>query len=74
MKNIRHRIAHWFGWNLGSVVSWWGDDKCAYIGFQCATCGEVTGERMRGWPWKRDRSDSTSPITRNEIVRDEEQH
>jgi hypothetical protein len=48
---LRHRIAHLFGWNYGSVVSWWqdeGDKYVAYIGFQCSACGEVTGERMRG--------------------------
>ena len=53
---LKHRIAHLFGWNLGMVVSWWGDDGCAYIGFQCATCGKVSGERMRGWPWEKTRN------------------
>lgn len=46
--SLWHRIEHFFGWNVGNVVSWWGDDNCAYIGFQCAKCGRVTGERMRG--------------------------
>lgn len=46
---LRHRIAHLFGWNYGSVVSWWQEDGnkyVAYIGFQCSVCGEVTGDRM----------------------------
>lgn len=42
-----HWLAHLFGMNTGNVVSWWQDDGCCYIGFQCAKCGKVEGERMR---------------------------
>lgn len=55
--SIRHRIAHLFGLNLGGVVSWWqdeGDKYVAYIGFQCATCGEITGESVTGYRERKD--------------------
>lgn len=44
---LRHRVAHWFGWNLGNVESWRMDNGEPYIGFRCATCRRIFGEPMR---------------------------
>lgn len=40
---LLHRIAHWFGWNLGHVVSALDDRGTVWIGFRCATCGRISG-------------------------------
>jgi len=38
-----HRITHWLGWQRGRVVLATGDYRIVWIGFQCATCGRITG-------------------------------
>lgn len=37
-----HRLAHWTGWNEGTVKVWW---KCGklMVGFKCAVCGKLSG-------------------------------
>jgi hypothetical protein len=40
--NLRHRIAHLFGWNYGHVVSAISDGYI-WVGFQCETCGCISG-------------------------------
>lgn len=40
---MRHRIAHWLHWNLGTVVSALDERGTVWIGFRCATCGKVSG-------------------------------
>lgn len=40
MKALKHRIAHWFGWNLGRVESMTANGK-VMVGFRCE-CGELT--------------------------------
>lgn len=38
---IRHRIAHWLGWNCGRVETWWAGDRLM-VGFRCE-CGKLQG-------------------------------
>lgn len=34
------RIAHFFGWNTGHVVTFWINRRL-YVGFKCDHCGEI---------------------------------
>jgi len=38
---VKHRLAHWFGWNGCVVVDWHDDKGQHHIGAMCATCGVV---------------------------------
>ena len=39
---MRHRIAHWFGWNHGEVHTQWVNDRL-YVSFYCVGCGRFLG-------------------------------
>lgn len=39
--SLRHCIAHWTGWNQGSVETWWNGERLM-VGFRC-TCGKLSG-------------------------------
>ena len=41
--NIRHWLAHFFGMYTGLVVAEWHTDGYLWVGFQCGTCGGVSG-------------------------------
>lgn len=41
VRRIRHRIAHWLGWNGGSGVSGI-HGNAVWVGFRCAGCGRVS--------------------------------
>lgn len=43
LKYIRHKIAHWFGWNTGHVISGQIDEDRFYIAFKCEICGKISG-------------------------------
>jgi hypothetical protein len=44
LRQWRHRVSHWLGWNEGDVVVW-PDGKGGYrVGFRCDVCGKVDGE------------------------------
>jgi hypothetical protein len=49
MKRLRHRIAHWFGWNLGTAETWFRRDGTAMIGFRCKGCGKLLGIHPIRW-------------------------
>jgi hypothetical protein len=38
-----HRLAHRLSWQLGTIVSAVDRRGTVWIGFKCATCGEVSG-------------------------------
>lgn len=38
--SLRHRIAHWLGWNRCEVV-WGCDERGKWVGGACLTCGAV---------------------------------
>jgi hypothetical protein len=38
----RHRMAHRFGWNLGTLETWWASDGCLRAGIVCRLCGQVS--------------------------------
>jgi hypothetical protein len=40
--SIRHRLAHWFGWQVGRVDTWWEADRLM-VGFRCGVCGALAG-------------------------------
>ena len=40
-RRALHRIAHWFGWNSGTVETW-VDGRIIMVGFRCGTCGEIS--------------------------------
>ena len=40
MSDWWHLVKHIFGWNTGSVVTFWLDDEL-YVGFKCDECGEI---------------------------------
>jgi hypothetical protein len=37
-----HRIAHWFGWQRGFVVSAYGKSGVLWMGHRCAKCGKLS--------------------------------
>lgn len=37
---MKHKIAHFFGWNTGTVESWFIGDVL-WTGFKCNTCGQI---------------------------------
>lgn len=43
MTRLLHTLAHWFGWNHGTVESWWRKDGTLMIGFRCSGCGRISG-------------------------------
>ena len=45
-NDIKHMLAHWLGWNLGEVVSGIDEDGNIWIGFQCSTCGKISGRHI----------------------------
>lgn len=45
-----HRVAHWLGWNLGTVVSALDRQGTVWIGFKCDACGKVSGIHATGAP------------------------
>ncbi len=57
--SLKHRIAHLFGWNHGSVETWWKDDQrlVLMVGFRCE-CGALSGVHESRWNewWKVGRS------------------
>lgn len=42
MGGLLHRIAHFFSWNTGRVVSHTDEQRNIWIGFQCDQCGQVS--------------------------------
>lgn len=40
---ILHRVAHWFGWNRGYVVSALDQRGTVWIGYKCVICGKIGG-------------------------------
>lgn len=44
---MMHRIAHWLGWNLGRVETWFTDCGKLMVGFRCAECGELAHAHER---------------------------
>ncbi len=43
LRNLRHKIAHWFGWNTGAVATWHGKHGVLMVGFKCGICKKVSG-------------------------------
>lgn len=43
MRTLLHWLAHKVGWQYGTVVTRWENDKLI-VGFRCDTCGKVEGE------------------------------
>jgi hypothetical protein len=43
IRRLRHRIAHWFGWNMGRIVTWRSRSGEPMMGFRCSGCGQVSG-------------------------------
>jgi hypothetical protein len=42
--SIFHRLRHLFGWNAGTVYSWWDADSGHLMrGFRCRDCGAIEG-------------------------------
>jgi hypothetical protein len=37
-----HRLSHRWGWNKGSIESWWNADGYLHIGLFCHTCGMLS--------------------------------
>lgn len=48
MSRLLHWIAHWLGWNHGTIDSWWEGGKLV-VGFRCS-CGKTSKVTViRGW-------------------------
>jgi hypothetical protein len=45
LRELRHWAAHKLHWQLGTVVSATVNGRI-WIGFQCSTCGAVTGAHI----------------------------
>lgn len=43
LRRLLHRLAHRLHWQLGRVVSATDSRGRVWVGFECATCGQVTG-------------------------------
>ena len=41
MRSILHRVSHWFGWNTGTVETWYRGDVLM-VGFRCDKCGRLS--------------------------------
>ena len=42
-----HKLAHWFGWNIGEVYTWYDSDTGKLmVGFKCSTCGDISGVQL----------------------------
>ena len=41
MNKLLHKIQHLFGWNAGTIETWYKDDKLM-VGFKC-NCGKMFG-------------------------------
>lgn len=50
MNNISllHRLAHLTGWNCGLPTSEWDEDGNLWMGFECGTCGKISGRHKTG--------------------------
>jgi len=53
VRRIRHRVAHWLGWNHGTYEVYWRNDVRTE-GFRCAVCGELS--EVRPVPRRRTRA------------------
>lgn len=39
---ILHKLAHWFGWNYGTIETWWEGETKMMVAFRC-NCGKMQG-------------------------------
>lgn len=42
LSRFVHWISHRFGWNTGTVETWW-EGRQLMVGFRCDGCGKVSG-------------------------------
>jgi len=54
MSKLLHLFAHLFGINTGMVISKHDADGNLWIGFQCSTCGAISGTLKAAWEQQDD--------------------
>jgi hypothetical protein len=42
MHKLKHKIAHLFGWNYGTVETW-HEGQTLMVGFRCKGCNTLSG-------------------------------